>query len=106
MNEENKVDKTPREKYLEKVQSDLFEASMSKRFIDSEEGKYVINYIAEVVSSLTNQMINKRVEHDEYVELRAKIDILRRLKQVLEAKASDTVIAKLQEDLSIAESGE
>jgi hypothetical protein len=79
---------------------------MSKRFIDSEEGKYVINYIAEVVSSLTNQMINKRVEHDEYVELRAKIDILRRLKQVLEAKASDTVIAKLQEDLSMAESGE
>lgn len=98
--------KTKREEAIEKLQGDLFEAAMSQRFIESEEGKYLINYITEVVSSLTNQMINKRLEREEYIEVRAKIDILRRLKQVLEAKASDVVIAQLKEQLSLAQSGE
>jgi len=58
------------------------------------------------VSALTNQMINSRLDREEYIELRAKIDVLRRLKQVLEAKASDTVIARLKQDLDLAQSGE
>ncbi len=103
MNEEVK---SKRQQAIERLQNDLFEAGMSHRFINSEEGKYVIDYITEVVSTLTNQMVSKRLERDEYIELRAKIDILRRLKQVLEAKASETTIARLKEDLNLAQSEE
>lgn len=93
-----------REKVVEKLQKQLVEASLAKRFLDSEEGVYVIDYISEVISTLTNNLIGKRLEHEEYIEARAKIDILRRLKQVLEAKASDTVIAKMSADLELATS--
>jgi len=95
-----------RQQAIDKLQNDLFEAGMSSRFVNSEEGQYVIKYITEVVSALTNQMINSRLDREEYIELRAKIDVLRRLKQVLEAKASDTVIARLKQDLDLAQSGE
>lgn len=98
--------RSKREDYIEKVQSELYQAAMSQRFINSDEGQYLINYITEVVSSLTNQLINNRLERDDYIETRAKIDILRRLKQVLEAKASDTAILKLKEQLDLAQSGE
>lgn len=101
MNEES-----PRQKYIDKLQNDLLQASLSKRFIESEEGKYVINYITGVVSTLTNQLINSRKTHEEYIEIRAKIDVLRRLKQVLEAQSSETVLNKLQTDLELAQTGE
>lgn len=104
--EEKAVEINTREQYVSKLQNDLAQASLARRFVDSEEGKYVIDYITEVVSSLTNQMINSRKTHEEYVELRAKIDVLRRLKQVLEAKSSDTVLNKLQADLQLAQTGE
>lgn len=103
MNEEVK---SKRQQAIERIQNDLFEAGMSRRFVDSEEGKYVIDYITEVVSTLTNQMVSKRLERDEYIEIRAKIDVLRRLKQVLEAKANTTTIARLKEDLNLAQSEE
>lgn len=102
----NEEPKSKRQQAIEKLQNDLFEAGMSSRFVNSEEGKYVINYITEVVSALTNQMINSRLDREEYIELRAKIDVLRRLKQVLEAKASDAVIARLKADLDLAQSEE
>lgn len=98
--------KTIREEAIERIQDKLFEAAMSKRFIESEEGKYLLDYITEVVSNLTNKMLNKRGSYEDYIELRAKIDILRRLKQVLEVKADDESIVKLKEELSLAQSGE
>lgn len=94
----------PREKYVNKLQDDLFAAAMSQRFVESEEGKYLLDYITGVVGTLTNQLINTRLSHEEYIETRAKADILRRLKAVLEAKASPTVIEKLKTDLKIAQS--
>lgn len=97
MNEPNE-----RTKYIEKVQNDLFKASMSHRFLNSEEGKFFIDYITEFVSSLTNKLINTRQSQEDYIDLRAKIDILRKLKAVLEAQADEKTIAKLKEDLEIA----
>jgi ketopantoate reductase len=102
----NEQPKNRRQEAIDRLQNDLFESAMSQRFIASEEGKYLINYITEVVSALTNQMINKRLDREEYIELRAKIDILRRLKQVLEAKADDAVINRLKDELNLAQSGE
>jgi len=100
------VELTEREKAVKRLQDNLFEAAMSKRFVESEEGRYLLDYITEVVSTLTNQLIGKRLEHEEYIEIRAKIDILRRIKQVLEVKADDKVIVKLQQELSLAQTGE
>lgn len=102
----NETPKTEREQYIERLQGDLAQAALSKKFLDSEEGKYVIDYISEVQKTLTEQMLNNRKTYEEYVELRAKVDILRRLNQVLAAKSSDTVIAKLSEDLQLAQTGE
>lgn len=95
-----------RDAYIKKLQDDLLEASLAKKFVDSEEGKYLIDYISGVISTLTDQIISSKKTHDEYLELRAKIDILRRLKQVLEVKSSEKVIQKLSEDLQLASSGE
>ena len=100
------VELTEREKAVKRLQDNLFEAAMSKRFVESEEGRYLLDYITGVVSNLTNQLIGKRLEHEEYIEIRAKIDILRRIKQVLEVKADDKVIVKLQQELSLAQTGE
>lgn len=100
------VELTEREKAVKRLQDNLFEAAMSKRFVESEEGRYLLDYITEVVSTLTNQLIGKRLEHEEYIEIRAKIDILRRIKQVLEVKADDKVIVKLQQELGLAQTGE
>lgn len=109
MNEEQIVPTevvNPRQAYINKLQDDLFQSAMSQRFVNSEEGKFVIDYISEVVSTLTNQLINKRQTQEDYIETRAKIDVLRKLKAVLEAKASDTTINKLKEDLALARSDE
>lgn len=100
------IELTEREKAVKRLQDNLFEAAMSKRFVESEEGRYLLDYITEVVSTLTNQLIGKRLEHEEYIEIRAKIDILRRIKQVLEVKADDKVIVKLQQELGLAQTGE
>mgnify|MGYP000857362436 FL=1 len=98
--------KTIRELEIERLQGEIAKAAKSKRFIESEEGSYVINYISEVVSSLTNQLINKRQERDDYIEIRAKIDVLRRLKQALESQSSDVVLSELSQRLALAESGD
>lgn len=95
-----------REKYINNLKTNLLKASNAKKFVESEEGSYVISYIEELVSSKTNKMISSRLTHEEYIEVRAQVDILRRLKQVLEVQAKETVINKLSEDLEAAESGE
>lgn len=99
-------EESAREKYVKKLQNDLFKASMSHRFINSEEGKFFIDYITEFVSTLTNKLINTRQSQEEYIELRAKIDVLRKLKAVLEAQADEKTMGRLKEDLKIAVSEE
>jgi hypothetical protein len=94
----------PRQKQIEKLTKELSKAAKSKRFIESEEGTYVLEYITELVSNFTNQMINTRKSHEEYIELRAKIDVLRKLKGVLEVQSSDKSINQLNEQLDLATS--
>lgn len=95
-----------REVYISNIKDKLSKAANAKKFVESEEGSFVITYIQELVSAKTNKMIANRLTHEEYIELRAQVDVLRRLKQVLEVQANDTVINKLSEDLTLAESGE
>lgn len=96
--------KTERQKYIERLQKDISKAAKSQAFINSESGQYVLEYIAELVSQLTNKLITKNCTHEEYIEIRAKIDILRRLKQVLEVQSNEKVIADLNASLELAQS--
>jgi hypothetical protein len=95
--------KNDRQKYIKRLQGELTKAARSQEFVNSEGGKYVISYIGELISSLTNNLVNKRKTHEEYIELRAQIDILRKLKQVLELQANETVIADLSAQIQLAE---
>ena len=95
---------TERQKYIERLQNDLSKAAKAQAFISSESGKYVIDYISELVSQLTNNLISTRRSHEEYIEMRAKIDVLRKLKQVLEVQSNEKVIAELNASLELAQS--
>lgn len=96
--------KTERQKKIESLQEQLSKAAKAKRFVDSDEGGYVIGYISELISGFTNQLIGTRKTHEEYIEIRAKIDVLRKLKQVLEVQANEEVMAKLNDELALAQS--
>jgi len=96
--------KTERQKYVEKLQKELSKAAKAQAFIGSEAGQYVLEYITELVSQLTNNLINKQRTHEEYIEIRAKIDILRKLKQVLEVQSNEKIIADLNAQLELAQS--
>jgi hypothetical protein len=100
----NEEPMTERQKSVERLQKELKKAARSKHFVNSDEGQYVIEYIGELISAFTNQVLNSRKTHEEYIELRAKVDVLRKLKQVLEVQSNDEVIAKLAEDLALATS--
>lgn len=95
---------TERQKYITKLENELAKASRSRQFVNSEEGKYVINYIGELVTNATNKMINTRLSNEDYIETRAELNVLRKLKQVLETQASDSVINELTAKLSEANS--
>jgi hypothetical protein len=95
---------TERQKYINKIQTELAKASMAKQFVNSSEGQYVINYIAELVTGATNKLINTRLSNEDYIETRAELNVLRKLKQVLETQANETVIAELSAKLSEATS--
>lgn len=96
--------KNERQKYVERLQKELAKAAKSQAFINSESGQYVLEYIQELVSQLTNNLINKTRKHEEYIEIRAKIDVLRKLKQVLEVQSNEKVIAELNASLELAQS--
>lgn len=96
--------KSERQVYIERLQGELTKAAKAQAFINSDSGKYVLDYIAELVSQLTNNLINKQRSHEEYIEIRAKIDILRKLKQVLEVQSNEKVIADLNAQLELAQS--
>jgi hypothetical protein len=100
----NEEPKTERQKSVERLQKELTKAARSKHFVNSDEGQYVIEYIGELISAFTNQVLNSRKSHEEYIEIRAKVDVLRKLKQVLEVQSNEEVIAKLAEDLALATS--
>jgi SPX domain protein involved in polyphosphate accumulation len=93
-----------REKVINKLTTEIAKASNAKKFTESEEGQYVINLLKELVSGYTNKMLNSRVDHLDYVELRAEIAVLRKVIQVLETQSSDSVINQLTERLDLAAS--
>lgn len=97
---------TEREKYIAKLEKDLAKASLSRRFVNSEEGKYVIDYITELVTNATNKLISSRLSNEDYIETRAELNVLRKLKQVLEVQANESIIAELSAKLSEARSGD
>ena len=88
--------------YIDNLEAQLRSAGLAKTFVESTEGQYVIDYINTLVSSLTNQILNSRKDHDEYIELRAQVDILRKLQAILTVQANDSVLLKLREKIDLA----
>ena len=98
--------KNERQKYIEKIEGELTKATKAKRFVNSEDGQYVIDYMKQLTSDLVNQITNRRCDEMEYVEKRGQIAILRKLTQVLETQANEAVMIQLREQLNIAKSEE
>lgn len=91
-----------RAEYIDNLESQLRRAALAKTFVESTDGQYVIDYINTLVSSLTNQILNSRKSELEYVELRAQVDILRKLQAVMTVQANDDVLLKLREKIELA----
>ena len=98
--------KTERQRYIEKIEGELSKASKAKKFVSSEEGQYVIEWIKQLTSDLVNQITNNRCEQADYIEKRGQIAMLRKLAQVLETQSNAVVITQLREQLDIASSEE
>jgi len=98
--------KTEREKYIEKLQSELTKAANAKFFTQSPEGGYVLDWLKQLTSDLINQLTNRRLDQNDYIEKRAQIALLRKIVQVLETQSNESVMLELSEQLKLAESGE
>ena len=94
--------KDKRTEYIDNLEGQLRKASLAKTFVEITDGQYVIDYINTLVSSLTNQILNSRKTHEEYIELRAQVDILRKLQAVMTVQANDDVLLKLREKIELA----
>jgi len=97
--------KTERQKVIEKLEKDLAKASKAKRFVEGD-GSLVLDYIGQYITDFTNQLLSTRKSHEEYIELRAKIDVLRRLRAVLEIQGDESSIIRMREQLDLATSEE
>ena len=53
--------KSERQKYIERLEKDLSKAAKAQAFIGSESGQYVLEYIAELISQLTNNLISMSI---------------------------------------------
>lgn len=98
--------KTERQKYVEKLEGELSKAAKAKKFVTSEEGQYVIDWLKQLTSDLINQITNKRCEEVDYIEKRGQIAILRKITQILETQSNDQIIIQLRDQLNLASSEE
>ena len=93
-----------RQKSIDRLEKELAKAAKSQRFVNSDEGSYVIEYIGELISSITNNIVNKQQDHLSYVKLQGQAEILIKLKRVLETQANEQVIAQIHQQLDLAKS--
>jgi hypothetical protein len=103
------VDEQPmneRQKAIKSLEKQLTKAARSKEFVDSSGGQYVISYMSELLSGFTNQLLKPSNTRETDIDLKARIDLLRKLKQVLETQANETVLAQITDQLELAKSEE
>lgn len=98
--------KTERQKYVEKLETELSKSAKSKHFIESQEGQYVINLVKELISDLINNITNHRCEQSDYIEKRGQITVLRKFVAVLEGQGNEDRIKQLRDQLDLANSEE
>lgn len=98
------METTVREQEIIRLEKEIAKASKAKRFIESDDGGYVIEYLKALISTYTNQLLNNRKTQEEYIEIRAQIVLLRKIVQVLEVQGSEKVLGELSSRLSLAES--
>jgi hypothetical protein len=98
--------KTERQKYVDKLQGEITKAVNAQFFVQSTEGTYVLDWFKQLTSDLVNQLTNKRLEQEDYIEKRAQISLLRKIVQVLETQSNEQILLQLSEQLQLAETGE
>ncbi len=98
--------KTERQKYVDKLQGEITKAVNAQFFVQSTEGAYVLDWFKQLTSDLVNQLTNKRLEQEDYIEKRAQISLLRKIVQVLETQSNEQILLQLSEQLQLAETGE
>ena len=94
----------PRKQSIERLEKELAKAAKSQRFVNSDEGRYVIEYLGELISSITNKIVNKQQDHLQYARLQGQAEILIKLKRVLETQANQQVIDQIHQQLELAKS--
>ena len=53
-------------------------AVYARQFVRSQNGQYIIQDIADEITMLLKELTDQRLDHDEYIEKRAQVAILRR----------------------------
>jgi hypothetical protein len=66
----------------------------------------VLDWLKQLTSDLVNQLTNKRLIQEDYIEKRAQISLLRKIVQVLETQSNEQILLQLSEQLQLAETGE
>ena len=97
--------KTERQRVVEKLEKDLTKAAKAKRFVEGD-GSLVLDYIAEFVTDFNRQLHKLSNTHEQNIALKAKIDVLMRLRGVLEIQGNEQALVRLREQLDLANSEE
>jgi hypothetical protein len=66
----------------------------------------VLDWLKQLTSDLVNQLTNKRLIQEDYIEKRAQISLLRKIVQILETQSNEQILLQLSEQLQLAETGE
>jgi hypothetical protein len=95
-----------RRKYIESLEKEVRKSAESRKFLDSTDGKYLMDWFDELISQYTNRILKQGVDHGEVIDLRARINLLRNIKSVLTMQGDETRMKEIQEQLKVAKTDE
>lgn len=98
---EGVVDK--RQEYIASLKKNIAKATKAKHFTDSTEGQYVIDLLTDTINTHTNAILGKQLTLEEYIDKRARVDVLRKVIAILTTQADETTTAQLIDRLDAAE---
>lgn len=98
---EGVIDK--RQAYIDSLKKNIAKATKAKHFTESDEGKYVIELLTDTINTHTNAILGKQLAHDDYIDKRARVDVLRKVIAILTTQADETTTAELINRLDAAE---
>lgn len=93
---------TERDKYVQQLEEKIRKAGKAKRFMKSEDGSLITDYLTQKINSLVQQIGGTKFinDHEGYVHATGKLVMARELLVMLNKEAStdtDTMVDKVQE---------